>query len=155
MTSSKLHHACKIFLRYDQKISDVGRSTNSEISLYAPKWVSEGLQILGQRLEGTEFEIYDSSSKEGSSRFKISSPLTLTELQKIARNEQSNTSGRIEIKNYHPALKNKLDEIIAMKELVRQTVIVGKDATSHYGGCNDLYLNENKIETRNLLSDFS
>lgn len=134
MTSSKLTPACRIYLRYDQKISDIGRFTNPNISLYAPKWVSEGLEILGQRLEGTEFEIFDSSSMIGSSRFKLSSPLTSTELQKVARNERSNVSGRIEFANYHPALENRHDEIIALKDLVRQTIIVAKDETTHYGG---------------------
>ncbi|KAJ6640645.1 hypothetical protein Bhyg_05576, partial [Pseudolycoriella hygida] len=133
MTSSKSVQACRINLRYDQKISDIGRFENANITLYAPKWVSEGLQILGERLEGTEFEIYDSSSTTGSSRFRLSSPLTLLELQKVARNEQSNTSGRIQLSNY-PSLEGNHDEIIALKDLVRQTVIVGKDTTTHYGG---------------------
>lgn len=136
--SSQLAQACRIHLRYDQKISDIGRFKNPKISLYAPKWVTEGLQILGRTLEGTEFEIHDSSSNIGASRFKLSSPLTLFELQKAARNERMNTSGRIELANYHPALENKLDEIIALKDLVRQTVIVGKDTTTHYGGRNSI-----------------
>lgn len=139
MTASESIQACKIYLRYDQKISDIGQHINPAISLYAPKWVSEGLHILGERLEGTEFEIYDSSSKTGTSRFKLSSPLTLSQLQKTARNEQSNTSGRIELANYQPALENKLDEIIALKDLVRQTIIVGKDTTTHYGGCFSIH----------------
>lgn len=126
-------------MRYDQKVSDIGQFKNPEITLYAPKWISEGLQILGQRLKGTEFEIYDSSSMSGTSRFKLSSPLTLLELQKAARNERLNTSGRIELTNYHPALENKLDEIIALKDLVRQTVIVGKDTTTYYGGCISIH----------------
>ncbi len=136
MTSSQSVQACKIQLRYDQKISDIGNFKNPEITLYAPRWIYEGLQTLGQRLDGTQFEIYDSSSKIVTPGFKLSSPLTLLELQKIARNERSNTSGRIELANYHPALEDNLDEIISLKDFVRQTVIVGKDTTTHYGGCN-------------------
>ncbi|KAJ6638330.1 hypothetical protein Bhyg_11065 [Pseudolycoriella hygida] len=134
MTSSQTAQACRIYLRYDQKISDIERFNNPQTTLYAPEWVSEGLRILGERMRGTEFEIYDSSSTIGSSKFQLSSPLTLLELQKTARNEQSNTSGRIELSNYHPALEDKLDEIISLKDLGRQTIIVGKDTTTHYGG---------------------
>lgn len=140
MTSSQSVQACKIHLRYDQKISDIGQFKNPKITVYAPKWVSEGLQTLGQKLDGTEFEISDSSSTTGTLRLKLSSPMTLLELQKAARNEQSNTSGRIELANYHPALENKLDEVIALKDLVRQTVIVAKDTTTHYGGCISIHL---------------
>lgn len=124
---------CRIYLRLDQKLSDIGRFKKPEIHLYAPAWVSEGLKIMGQRLNGTPFEIYDKKSTTGSSKFKLSLPLTLLQLQMIARNEAQNTSGRIEMKNYSCAsLKSR--ECIGLKDLVRQTVIVGKDTTTHYGG---------------------
>lgn len=124
----------KIFVRYDQKINDAKNTIyqNENVLIVAPHWVKNGLRKLSQHIPpGTKFDICDKYGKQNS--ITIESELSLKHLVMIARNEANNTSGLINFENYEPAINNK-SVIYALKDLVRQCVIVAKDKTIHYGG---------------------
>lgn len=55
----------------------------------------------------------------------------MKDLQIVARNESSNTDGEINFENYIGISR---EAVYSLKDLVRQTVIVGKDYTTNYGG---------------------
>ena len=102
--------------------------------IYAPEWVKEGLRIISSHIPpGIGFDIYDGkgSSKVGS--LTIEGQISLQQLVMISRNEPENVTGIINFKNYEPNIVDK-SVIYALKDLVRQCVIVGKDKTTHYGG---------------------
>jgi hypothetical protein len=124
----------KIFVRWDQTINDVSNIVyqNENVKIVAPQWVKEGLSKLSQHIPpGTQFDIYDNNGKQES--LIIEGELSLIHLTMLARNEPHNTSGLIHFKNYEPAINDK-SVIYALKDLVRQCVIVGKDETTHFGG---------------------
>lgn len=55
----------------------------------------------------------------------------MKDLQAVARNESSNTNGEINFGNFI-GISNEV--VYSLKDLVRQTVIVGSDYTTNYGG---------------------
>jgi hypothetical protein len=133
---------CRIDLRRDQSSADIPSSTNDGVTIYAPAWVQEGLSILTSSLSGLRFQVHDNISLGNPSvkgniieEFTITEaePLTLKKLEMIARCEPRNVTGVINYLHYEPDLSNK-EVIHAVRDLVRQCVIVGRDETVKYGG---------------------
>jgi len=124
----------KIFVRHDQTRNDVSSKVyqNGSVTIVAPEWVREGLIQLSKHIpSGTRFDVYD---KKG--QFKsiiIEGELSLKHLVMVARSEPFNTDGSINYANYEPTITDK-SVIHALKDLVRQCVIVAQDETTHYGG---------------------
>lgn len=108
--------ACKIFLRHDQHSQDVAKFNNKDVAIYAFSWIQEGLDKLSQKLRGTRFEISERGKKDDVlDEFVIGSTLNLTQLQKIARNEPSNTSGAISWSQYSSGGLNDKEVLLAIK----------------------------------------
>jgi hypothetical protein len=126
---------CIIHLRHDQSSSDIPPSTKDGVTVFAPSWVQEGLELLVNAMKDTSFKVVDNGSNKSKviDEFKISekNPLSLIALQRISRNEGRNVTGVIQKGNY-PNIDKKV--VYSLKDLCRQTVIVGKDETTHYGG---------------------
>ena len=99
-------------------------------TIAAPDWVERGLELIRQELSRSILlEITDSRSNRRT--VEISGKLSLKDLQLMARNESSNTSGKIKFSSYKNISR---PVIFALKDLVRQCVIVGRDFTTHFGG---------------------
>lgn len=140
--------ACRIDLRHDQSESLIKPTTLSGtgigVCIFAPSWVEQGMDFLTAKLDGVKFEVhsYPNCQSGGSTKsticeeFRINvgtSPITLARLQMIARCEPRNVTGVINKLHYSPAGLS--DEVIyAIRDLVRQCIIVGLDETTHYGG---------------------
>lgn len=99
---------------------------DEEVKIFAPFWVEKALEKLAPELKGAQFEM-GSSGKY----LTIEDKVSLTDLQAIARNERVNCSGIIDFNLFNGI---KRETIIALRDLVRQTVIVGKDSATNYGG---------------------
>jgi hypothetical protein len=129
---------CKINLRKDQYASSREKSQTAKVKIYANEWVQHGMQKLGKKLSGIEFQVWAKASPTDVKqvmleKFTVDEELTLRQLQMIARNEPWNTNGVITTEYYDEELCE--DEVIlSIKDLVRQTVIVGPDETVAYGG---------------------
>ncbi|ODN02206.1 hypothetical protein Ocin01_04456 [Orchesella cincta] len=138
---------CKTFLRHDQTSSQRSSSSSKEVTIYAPTWVQEGVKIVGNKLKSIEFQVHEKPSlKRGRNAdtvtpkllesFIISEDLnnkSLVLLHKIARNEPRNTNGIINLTYYSPDIKD-TSLIYFMKDLARQSIVVGKDTTTFLGG---------------------
>lgn len=100
---------------------------DKNVKIFAPAWVEKALQKLSLELKGARFEIGQSSGKY----LVIKSKILLSDLVAIARNESANTSGVINYAQYKGINK---ETIIALRDLVKHCVIVGKDIATHHGG---------------------
>ncbi|MBN9287960.1 MAG: hypothetical protein BGO43_00435 [Gammaproteobacteria bacterium 39-13] len=114
-----------IKLRTKQSLD--AKANDKQVTIFAPVWVKKALKEILPALKGAQFEIEPPSGKY----IKIQDKLTLMQLLAIARNEQANTTGIIKFKQY-----NQIPEqtIIALRDLAKHCVIVGKDIATHYGG---------------------
>ena len=108
---------CKILLRHDQNSSQIDSHPDPNISIYAPSWLQDGLASLGQRLKGTSFEIFEGTQfSQGYGKFTLDGrPLTLTQLQKISRNEERNVSGRLNHSLYESGGLSDWEILLALK----------------------------------------
>lgn len=78
---------------------------------------------------------YDAKAADAIERVEsivIKEPLTLRHLQMLARNEAANTTGIIDFASYEGRLT--YEQILTLKDLVRQTIIVGKSIAVASGG---------------------
>lgn len=100
---------------------------DDKVKVFAPVWVENALEKLFQELEGAQFNVEQSADKNLVIKHKI----LLTELVAIARSEMLNTTGLINFTQYSGLNK---ETIIALRDLVKHCVIVGKDIATHYGG---------------------
>jgi hypothetical protein len=113
-----------IHLRVGQTVQTVANDAN--VKIFAPDWVKASLQKLLPELKGARFKI-GSSDKY----WEIKDKFTLKDLVAIARNEQFNTTGVIKFKQYK-GISDKT--VIALRDLAKHCVIVGKDEAPTYGG---------------------
>ena len=114
--------------RMDDRVDD--RYQNDNVILAAPQWLLIGLQMIRQELNRDI--VLDISDRNGKREMEqICGELSLRHLQLMARNESWNTSGKIDFGNFHGISHN---IVHALKDLVRQSVIVGQEWTTHYGG---------------------
>ncbi|KAG4077585.1 hypothetical protein HA402_003012 [Bradysia odoriphaga] len=130
----------KIYLRHDQSILQRKRFSSEKVTIFASSWVQSALNVLGEQLNGIKFELFENQkSSNPLESFTITKDFnnqSLTILQRIARNEDHNVSGVINTTLY-PDIANR-GVLYSIRDLVRQSVIVGVDQCSHYGGygCN-------------------
>lgn len=122
-----------IYLRYDQSIAQI--ENDSDVVICAPEWVQKVLdEQISPWLKGKAFTFNDIKGKKIIG-FTVGEKVTLQQLEMIARNETVNTSGKIDKKAYqNTGLSD--EQIYAIKDIVRQLVIVGKDKVNSYGGYN-------------------
>ncbi|XP_037044739.1 uncharacterized protein LOC119080465 [Bradysia coprophila] len=131
---------CKIYLRHDQSILQRQRFSSEKVTIFAPSWVQSALNFLGERLNGTKFELFENGkSSNPLESFTITKDFnnqSLTILQRIARNESHNVSGVINTTLYPDIADRGI--LYSIRDIVRQCVIVGVDQCSFYGGyrCN-------------------
>lgn len=137
----------KINLRSGIKLSgDAQMYQDENVTIFANEWMKDGLKILRKSI-GEDIMV----NVDGYEKHRIhSGDFTLKDLQIVSRNESSNINGVINFRNYS-GLSNEV--IYSLKDLTRQTVIVGrncriflcvcliatyfqigKDRTTHYGG---------------------
>jgi hypothetical protein len=114
-----------IKFRDQQNIKTIADDKN--VKVFAPAWVEKALVKLSLELKGAQFEVGQSSGKY----LVIKDKISLTDLVAIARNEIANTSGVINFAQYNGINK---ETIIALRDLVKHCVIVGKDIATHHGG---------------------
>lgn len=121
-------------MRRDQLLEDVGDYdyTDPKVIVFAPNWVKQGLNQLRQFVPiGTIIKYFDKTgaTDEG----VLSHLISLTDLEFMARNKASSVTGKIKFRLYNGLIRNKA-VVYALKDLVRQCVIIGTDMTTHYGG---------------------
>lgn len=110
--------------RPKQSKKDRGVVLDKTVVITAPDWVQDGLAQLSEKLKRASFNI-------DGKLIPLNNPITLRELSAIARNESSNTTGVIKYKLYQGLDK---ETIIAIRDLVKHTVIVGQGKVTHTGG---------------------
>ena len=131
-----------IQMRCDQSINDIDDQNyqDSGVTIFAPLWVKEGLEHFNNIIKIDRFTVIDCEGRTRS--IDKSDKLTLKELVMMARNERANTSGRINLGLYEDFLD--YENVLSLKDLVRQCVIIGDDETTHYGG----YGSQNRVEQK-------
>lgn len=118
----------KIRIRSDIKY-DIKSHQDENVTVCAFEWLKDGLEIIRLTIEKEiSLDIQDSS---GCTIKNDLSAFSMKYLQVIARNESSNTNGEINFRNFIGITK---EVVYSLKDLVRQTVIVGSDYTTNYGG---------------------
>ncbi|XP_035703085.1 uncharacterized protein LOC110842792 isoform X2 [Folsomia candida] len=128
-------NACKIYLRHDQKAKDVGTHSYRNVAIYAPSWIKEGLEKLSLALGNTKFAVFEPRRGDKPlDEFTVGPKMSLATVQKISRNEEQNVSGTINKTLYAEGGLEDMLILLAMKDLVRQSIIVGRDVATHYGG---------------------
>lgn len=116
----QLRRDIKLDQRFAQEYQD------EHVTIFAFEWMKEGLKRI-QKLLDQEVVIVNVAN---SIKYYIDGGnLTLKDLQIIARNESSNTSGLINFENYN-GIRREL--IYSLKDLNRQTVIVGRSTVGAY-----------------------
>jgi len=131
---------CRIYLRSDQSVLHRQQFSSNRVTIFAPGWVKEGLKTLGQHLNGVKFDVYESqrgSKNVPEESFTITEDFneqSLTILQKIARNEEHNVTGVINLSLYEDIKDRKI--LYSIRDLVRQCIVVGDDTYSKCGGYN-------------------
>lgn len=122
-------------MRSKQCLSDINNRFYSDpkVTIFAPNWVRKGLKQLRRYVKpGTVVKVKDDIL---STRYITLRRLGLKQLQIVARNERMNTSGIINFSHYEKLIRDK-SVIYAIKDLLRQCIIVGSDKTTHFGGYN-------------------
>lgn len=107
-------------------------ANDNSVKIYAPQWVEKELTKLSQDLFKNgpiTFRLIDDNGNWTEKKF--THPLSLSDLQLIARNESKNMSGVINLQQY-PGLDPQT--VFALKDLVKQCIIVGRDTVNSYGG---------------------
>jgi len=108
---------------------------NPNISIYAEPWVQGVLDRLSRKIfkvgEGEKAQKKIKIILDEGAPIELTHPLTLKGLEALARNESVNTSGAIPFHDYQGIDK---EDVKALKDLVRQVLIVGKVKATHYGG---------------------
>ena len=119
-------------MRHDQSLHDQNNVLyqDDNVLIVAPDWVQTGLQIIKSSI-AKEIDLVITDRKSNEIIHKTTGNITLKELQLMARNEESNTNGKIQFNNYVGINEN---IVLSIKDLVRQCVVVGSDRTTHYGG---------------------
>ncbi len=112
-------------MRTGQNIST--QALDANVKVYAPVWVKAALQKLVPIFKGKIFQIGEIDQS-----ITIKDEMSLTQLIAIARNEQVNCSGVIKRELYDEDIT--LESIIALRDLAKHCVIVGKDFATHTGG---------------------
>ncbi|MBS0290323.1 MAG: hypothetical protein JSS07_09875 [Proteobacteria bacterium] len=121
-----------IVFRDQQDIKSIG--DDEQVKAFAPAWVEKALEKIAPKFYGTKFEIgsYINDNFEPSGKqYEIKQKMTLIDLIAIARNERANTNGIIKYAQY-PGISN--ETIIALRDLAKHCVMVGKDIATHFGG---------------------
>ena len=130
MSSVNHSNALRINLRRDQTISEMSKFNDSNVTIFGPLWLQHGLEQLAKHTPpDIVLEVMDN---KGSKLIELDS-FGLKALQMIARNERCNTSGEIAFSLYENVIKDR-SVIYSIKDLVRQSVIIGLDETTHFGG---------------------
>ncbi len=106
---------------FNTKANDAG------VKVFAPAWVEKALDKLSEELKGAKFHIDPPSGKY----LVIKDKMSLTDLVAIARNEIVNVSGTINWELYEGI---EIPTILALRDLVKHCVIVGKDIATGFGG---------------------
>ena len=122
----------KVHMRSDQSLVDRidDRYQDYHVILAAPDWVQTGLRLIRQTLNrDIVVDITDSTGRHETEQ--ICGEITLKNLQLMARNESWNGMGEINFGNFQDISP---EIVYALKDLVRQCVIIGRDWTTHYGG---------------------
>lgn len=111
---------------------------DGNVAIYANEWMKDGLKILRKAI-GEDILV----NVEDYEKHRIhSGDFTLKDLQIVSRNESSNINGVINFRNYS-RISNEV--IYSLKDLTRQTVIVGRIGWIHFPLC---------ISNCNLFSDW-
>lgn len=116
--------------RGDLSVQDIVMSdTNADApraTIFAPKWVGILLaQLAFSDFGGAEILLPDGTKQ------RVSSPITLPQLHLMARNECVNCNGIVKMEQYSGI---KLEAVLALKNLVTQTVVVCRDEIVKQGG---------------------
>ena len=122
----------RLTIRRKQSIDNAGKTKymDPNVCVCAPDWVEEGLKQLSKYVPaGTRLQIQDG---EKIIAYTVKE-MTIQTLQMIARAQESNTTGKIDYSLYGD-LKGHENVIRSIKDLVRQTIIVGPDWATHKGG---------------------
>jgi|GEM_PF-4311465 len=142
--ASKTPNQTQIHLRKKLSRADLTDDTyqNGTITVVAPEWVEEALAELSPHFEGRTFFIYD---EEGNTEetITVSTPMTLIDLQRVARNEKTNVTGEINFDLYADIDK---DAIILLRDLAKFCTVVGRTKISHYGGYTGRANPESRVE---------
>lgn len=112
----------KVELRRDIKLSQrfLQEYQDERVTIFAFEWMRDGLEHIRNLLDVEALTLHIDDSVQ----YRIDlENLSLKHLQMIARNESSNTNGRINFDNYN-GLKREL--VYSLKDLNRLTVIVGR-----------------------------
>ncbi|MFI4937248.1 MAG: hypothetical protein ACHQJ6_01905 [Candidatus Berkiellales bacterium] len=112
----------KIQYRAQQDASTIARDAN--VVVYAPSWVKKALTQLVHLYPVFKNSRFNIEGTQESITIKES--ISLTALLAIARNEKSNTNGKISPTLY-PSFP--LQAVVALKDLARHCVVVGSDYT--------------------------
>ena len=131
MEQTKRLQKFPIRMRCDQSI-DIGRKKyqDSDVTIFATSWAKKGLNHFNNIIKINCFRVED---RKGRNKYIAKSDkLTLKELVMMARNERANTSGKINFDLYKGILD--FENVLSLKDLVRQCIIIGEDQTTHYGG---------------------
>lgn len=120
----------RIYLRHDQNRDHINGAQDSNVTIYAFKYLRELCNQLNPYLKGHHFNVYDNNN-EVINNLVIGDELTLSQLISISRNEPQNCNGIIHFQNYKGIDAN---IIITLKDLVKLCIIIGKDHTIRYGG---------------------
>lgn len=104
-------------------------ANDDKVKIFAPPWVRTALAKLSRELNGAQFDI--GSDSDHPRQIKIKNRITLKDLVSIARSEQNNTTGIIQYDLYRGISRR---TIIALRDLAKHCVIVGKDKACRYGG---------------------
>lgn len=122
-TSHKTVKEIHINLRNDVKLSqrNAQEYQDKNVRIFAFKWVEEGLKRIRKAI-GDEILVHCKDSDGNHIQDQFSGDLSLKILHMFARNEATNTNGIIEFKNYIGISE---EVVYSLKDLVRQTVIVG------------------------------
>ncbi|KAJ6649492.1 hypothetical protein Bhyg_04728, partial [Pseudolycoriella hygida] len=105
---------------------------DKNVNIFAFEWMKEALLRLKKSFSNeVHLTVKDSDGHQLQDLVNANNELSLKLLHILARNESSNTDGNIDFQNYI-GISEKI--VYSLKDLVRQTVIVGKVHTTNYGG---------------------
>ncbi|MCS5709316.1 hypothetical protein CC99x_010405 [Candidatus Berkiella cookevillensis] len=117
-----------IQLRTKQALTQLAK--DPEVTIFAPLWVKTALEKVSAELQDMRFNVGESKCY-----YTINKTMTLIDLVAIARAESVNTTGIINFSQY-PDISEAT--VIALRDLVKHCVIVGKDVAIQYGGYPNL-----------------